>query len=57
MSDAIFPSRPAARPRCQLNINLEPELKLRLTVAAAKRGCFESRLVRDALLAFLADTV
>lgn len=45
--------RPPAQPRCALNINLDPALKARLARFAQWRGCFEARVVREALEQYL----
>lgn len=50
---SVVVPRSPAQPRIQLNITIEPALKARIARLAAKRGCFESRLVREALVEYL----
>ena len=55
MSPVVVPRSNSSRPRCQFNVEIEPGLKSRITLLAARRGCFKATLVREALEALLAS--
>jgi len=42
------------RPRTQLNVDVPPDLKARIEALAKERGCFQQRVVVDAIRALLA---
>jgi predicted transcriptional regulator len=49
---AVVARRPA-EPRIQLNVTIDPALKAKIAALAASRGCFEARIVRDALVEYV----
>jgi predicted DNA-binding protein len=49
------PRSRTAQPKSQLTCFIDPGLKARLTVLANRLGCFESRIIRDALETYITN--
>lgn len=53
MASGFSRARPAPQPKVQVLVRLDPSLKERVTRLASRRCCFETRVIEEALRAYL----